>query len=114
MKTILSIILVSLALTGFGQPTPQSAGVNIVAPIPPEKITEFEMKVVIYNEATRSDNYEFKKLTETGWYVHSILPFGTRIGGSAKEVYKEDLLIVFIRPRPTPPKPREKSDTAEK
>ena len=102
MRTMLTIMLVSLTLGSFAQS--YSHGLNIVAPIPPEKISEYDMQVVIYNEATRSYNYNIKKLTDTGWYIHSVLPFGQRIGAGSSVVSKEDLLIVFIRPRTADPK----------
>jgi hypothetical protein len=102
MKKILTIVLASLALNGFAQS--ENHGLSIVGPIPPEKVMEYEMQVVIYNEATRANNYDIKKLTDTGWYVHSILPFGWRLSGAASSAYKEDLLIVYIRPRNAMPK----------
>jgi hypothetical protein len=102
MRTMLTLILVSLALNGFAQT--ESQGLNIIAPIPPEKIAEYDMKVVIYNEATRTHNEDIGKLTDTGWYIHSILPFGQRIGAGSSAVSKEDLLIVYIRPRTADPK----------
>ena len=100
MKTILIAALALLAPSGFAQQ--QSDAVSIIEPIPPEKITEYEMKVVIYNKATRSHNKDIGKLVGEGWYVHSILPFGWRFSGASASAYKEDLLIVYIKPRTTP------------
>ena len=99
MKKTLLVLLVSLALTGFAQTGNQNSGVSIIAPIPPELVKQYEMQVVIYNEATRSHNSDIKKLTDAGWYIHSIMPFGWRIGAASSAAYKEDLMIVFIRPR---------------
>jgi len=108
MKMMLTIISASLALSGFAQ-TESSHAVNILAPIPPEKVAEYDMQAVIYNEATRSDNNNIEKLMAEGWYIHSILPFGWRLGGAASAAYKEDLLIVYIRPRNVGPKKDEKT-----
>ena len=97
MKKALPILIVSLALSGFAQTANQ--GLNIIAPIPVEMVQQYEMHVVIYNQATRSCNDDIKKLTDAGWNVHSILPFGWRMGGRSITAYQEDLLIVFIRLR---------------